>query len=101
MPAIVTLIFFLERGRAYYPLPADALAVAAGAIALERWLRPGRRLLAVGVLIALQVSVLALAAPIVVPFYSTRHMISSGVWKIAFFKDEIGWPEMTAQVQRA
>lgn len=101
VPAIVTLIFLLERGRAYYPLPADALAVAAGAIAIDRWLRPGRRLLVAGTLIALQVSVIALAAPIVVPFYSTSHMISSGVWKTGFFKDEIGWPEMTAQVQRA
>lgn len=101
IPAIVTLIFFLERGRSYYPLPADALAVAAGAIAFERWLGVGRRLMLPAVLVALQVAVIALAAPIVVPFYSTRHMVSSGVWKQGFFKDEIGWPEMASQVHRA
>ncbi len=101
VPMIVTLLFLFERGRSYYPLPADALAVAAGAVAFEGWLRPGRRLLLPAVLVALQVAVIVLAAPIVVPFYSTGHMIRSGIWKTGFFKDEIGWPEMTAQVERA
>ena len=54
-----------------------------------------------GAAVALQVAVIALAGPIVVPFYSTRQLVSSSVWKIGYFKDEIGWPEMTAQVQRA
>jgi Dolichyl-phosphate-mannose-protein mannosyltransferase len=101
VPVIVTLLFLFERGRSYYPLPADAIAVAAGAVALEAWLRPGRRLVVAAGLVALQVAVIALAAPIVVPFYSTAHMVSSGVWKIGFFKDEIGWHEMTAQVELA
>jgi hypothetical protein len=99
VPVIVTLLFFLERGRGYYPLPADALAVAGGAIALVGWLRPGRRLLLLPTLVVVQIAVIALAAPIVVPFYSTRHLVSSGVWKTGFFKDEIGWREMTAQVE--
>jgi hypothetical protein len=101
VPMIVTLLFLLERGRSYYPLPADALAVAAGAVAFEDWLRRGRRLLLLAVLAALQVAVIVLAAPIVVPFYSTGDMVRSGVWKTGFFKDEIGWPELTAQVERA
>jgi hypothetical protein len=75
--------------------------VAAGAIALDAWLRTRRRLILVGAAIALQAAVIALAGPIVVPFYSTRQLVSSSVWKIGYFKDEIGWPEMTAQVQRA
>ncbi len=101
VPVIVTLLFLFERGRSYYPLPADALAVAAGAVAFEGWLRPGRRLQLPAVLAVLQVAVIVLAAPIVVPFYSTSHMVRSGVWQTGFFKDEIGWPEMTAQVERA
>jgi Dolichyl-phosphate-mannose-protein mannosyltransferase len=100
VPAIVTLIFLAERGRSYYPLPADAIAVGAGAVAIDHWLRRGRRLLLVGVVVALQAAIIALAAPIVVPFYSTRHLVSSSVWKTGFFKDEIGWPEMTAQVEQ-
>jgi len=101
VPVIVTVVFLVERGRSYYPLPADSVAVAAGAVALESWLRNQRRvLLAVG-LAALQVVVIVLAAPIVVPFYSTSHLVNSSVWKIGFFKDEIGWPEMAGQVERA
>jgi 4-amino-4-deoxy-L-arabinose transferase-like glycosyltransferase len=101
VPVIVTLLFLLERGRGYYPLPADALAVAAGAVALEHWLRRGRRLLLPAVLVIAQIAAIVLVAPIVVPFYSTSHLISSGIWKTGFFKDEIGWSEMSAQVQRA
>jgi hypothetical protein len=101
VPVIVTLIFLLERGRSYYPLPADALAVAAGAIAVDGSLHSGRRLLLAGALATMQLAVILLAAPIVVPFYSTQHLVSSSVWKTGYFKDEIGWPEMTAQVERS
>jgi 4-amino-4-deoxy-L-arabinose transferase-like glycosyltransferase len=101
IPILVTAIFLFERGRSYYPLPADVLAVAAGAVALDCWLRAGRRWLLVGGAVALQLAVIALAGPIVVPFYSTGRLVSSSVWKIGYFKDEIGWPEMTAQVERA
>ena len=51
--------------------------------------------------LALQVAVIALAGPIVIPFYSTRQLVSSSIWKIGYFKDEVGWPEMTAQVERS
>ncbi len=99
IPVLVTLVFLLERGRSYYPLPADALAVAAGAVAVEQWLRPGRRLLRLGVGAVAQIAVIALAAPIVVPFYTTSQLVHSSVWKLGYFKDEIGWQEMTAQVE--
>jgi hypothetical protein len=100
VPVLVTLIFLLERGRSYYPLPADALAVAAGATALDGWTRH-RRVLAVAALAALQTVTIAVAGPIVIPFYTTRQLVSSSIWKLGYFKDEIGWPEMTAQVQQA
>lgn len=101
VPVLVTLGFLIERGRSYYPLPADALPVAAGAVALTDWMRRGRRLWAPVTLVALQAAVLAVAAPIVVPVYSTAHMVRSGVWKTGFFDDELGWPELAAQTERA
>ena len=102
IPVIVTLIFFFERGRGYYPLPADSLGIAAGAVSIEGWLRGGRRLLLAAALVALQAFAIVFVAPVVVPFYSTERMISTpAVWKNGFFKDEIGWPEMTVQVERA
>jgi hypothetical protein len=100
-PILVTAIFLVERGRAYYALPADALAVAAGAVALDAWLRPGLRRLLLAGLMVLQLAVIALAGPIIVPFYSTRQLVNSSIWKIGYFKDEIGWPEMAAQVEHA
>jgi hypothetical protein len=75
--------------------------VAAGAIALDAWLRTGRRLAIVAAAVTAQVAVIAFAGPIIVPFYSTRQLVHSSVWKVGYFKDEIGWPEMTAQVTRA
>jgi len=99
VPPLVTLAFLLERGRAYYPLPADAVAVAAGTVALAGWLRSGRRrrLLVLVPLAALQLAVAALVLPIVVPVRNTASMVSSGVWEDTFFKDEIGWPELARQ----
>jgi Dolichyl-phosphate-mannose-protein mannosyltransferase len=101
--ALVAVGFAVEQGRAYYPLPALALCVAAGAVAIERWRPRGRasRPAALGALAVLLAGVLAVAAPLVVPVRTTAGMIQSGVWENSFFKDEIGWPEMTRQVARA
>ena len=101
IPVLVTVIFLIERGRSYYPLPADAVAVAAGAIAADRWLRGPTRYAVLGAAVAFQCAVIGFAGPIVVPFDSTRQLVSSSVWKLGYFKDEIGWPEMTAQVEHA
>jgi hypothetical protein len=103
VPPLITLFFLLERGRAYYPLPADSVAVAAGVGALAGWLRDGgRRRLAVLVpLFALHAAVLVLALPIVLPVRSTASMVSSGLWNDSFYKDEIGWPELASQTARA
>ncbi|HET7136974.1 MAG TPA: glycosyltransferase family 39 protein [Gaiellaceae bacterium] len=103
VPPLVTLFFLLERGRAYYPLPADAIAVAAGVVGLAGWLRAGgrRRLLALVPVLALHAVTLVLALPVVVPVRSTSSMIASGVWQAGFYDDEIGWPELADQTARA
>lgn len=101
IPVLVTIVFFFERGRGYYPLPADGLAVAAGAVAIESWTRRGRRRVLIATLVVLQLAAIALVAPVIVPIYPTRTMISRGIWKNSFFKDEIGWPELTNQVVAA
>jgi hypothetical protein len=80
-----------------------ALPVAAGAVALEGWrpARPRVRPAVLVVLVVLQLAVVAAAAPIVLPVRTTAGMIQSGVWEDSFYKDEIGWPELTAQTARA
>jgi Dolichyl-phosphate-mannose-protein mannosyltransferase len=100
---LVVAGFAVEQGRAYYPLPALAISVAAGAVALERW-RPARRRVRTAVvclLVLTQLAVLAVVAQVVVPVRTTGGMVSSGVWKNTFFKDEIGWPEAVQQVATA
>ena len=54
VPVVVTLLFLVERGRSYYPLPGDTIAFAAGIVALGGWLRAGSRVrwAAVGALAA-------------------------------------------------
>jgi 4-amino-4-deoxy-L-arabinose transferase-like glycosyltransferase len=103
VPVAVTLLFFAERGRSYYPLPADTLPFAAGIMALGEWLRAGLRVryAAVGGLVALQLVVLAVAAPLVLPVRSTASMVRAGVWKDTFYKDELGWPELADETALA
>ena len=101
IPVLVTFVFLLERGRSYYPLPADALAVAAGAVAVEQWLRRGRRMVLLGAAVVLQIAVVAVVGPIVVPFYTTQQLVRSSIWKVGYFKDEIGWQEMAAEVEQS
>jgi hypothetical protein len=103
LPPLVTLFFLIERGRAYYPLPADSIAVAAGTVALAAWIRQGRRrrLFVLAPLVALQAAVLVLALPIILPVRSTDSMVASGIWKTSFYDDEIGWPELADQTARA
>ena len=59
----VTAFFLVERGRGYYPLPADGVAIAAGVTVLAGWLDRPRRWLAVAALVLANATVLALVSP--------------------------------------
>jgi hypothetical protein len=104
LPPLVTLMFLVERGRAYYPLPADSIAIAAGTLALAGWLSQAtwwKRVGLIAPLLLVQAGVLVYALPAVLPVQSTASMVSSGVWKNSWYKDEIGWPELADQTARA
>ena len=103
VPVVVTLLFLVERGRSYYPLPADTIAFAAGIVAFRDWLGAGSRVryAAVGALVVVQLAVLAVAAPLVLPVRSTASMVRAGTWKDTFYKDELGWPELADQTAQA
>jgi 4-amino-4-deoxy-L-arabinose transferase-like glycosyltransferase len=93
-----TAIFLVEGGRSYYALPALLPALVAGCLALAG-LR--RRRIVIVALAALQVAVLAAAAPLVLPILPARQLVSTGTWKLSFWKDELGWRELTAQTATA
>jgi hypothetical protein len=102
-PVVTIVVFFVSEGRAYYPLPALALPAAAGVVALTGWVASGRRR-RWGVPAALtvaHVATVALVIAVVVPVLSTASMIHDGIWNQSFYKDEIGWHEMTAETVRA
>ena len=69
IPILVTLAFLFERGRGYYPMPGDVVAVAAGAVAIESWSAARRRRIVVAAVAVLQLAALALVAPVVVPVF--------------------------------
>ncbi len=94
-PVLVWVIWLLERGRAYYPLPVLVVAVAAGAVSVERH---RRWLVLAGLLGAGAVLV---AGPVVVPLLPTRFAVDHGYVQAGFFKDEFGWPDMVDQVAAA
>ncbi|MGD0166695.1 MAG: glycosyltransferase family 39 protein [Gaiellaceae bacterium] len=99
VPVIVAALFVAEGGRAYYPMPAYTLPVAAGAVAIEAWLRRNRSL-RIGALAALALCQLALviyAIPAVVPIRSTAEFARSPSSAVNIFSEEIGWHELVAQ----
>jgi 4-amino-4-deoxy-L-arabinose transferase-like glycosyltransferase len=102
VPVAATLIVLFERGRGYYPIPADALPLAAGAVVLESWVpdRAWRKLSLVG-LVALQLLAAVAIGQLVLPIRNTRSMVDSKIWKNSYFKDEIGWPELAGTTARA
>jgi hypothetical protein len=96
--AAPSVLFGVEQGRPYYAIPAMLPALVAGCLALaER--RPRRVTLAA--LGGLQLAVLALVGPLVVPILPTRQVVSTGTWNKSFWKDELGWHELVAQTARA
>ena len=96
LPVILFVVFLVERGRAYYAMPVYVVAVAAGGVALEQARRRGRWVALVAVF---QLAVCVVAVPAIVPVLPERLLISTGEWKVGFFKDEIGWPELTNQTE--
>jgi 4-amino-4-deoxy-L-arabinose transferase-like glycosyltransferase len=96
--AAPSVLFGLEQGRSYYALPAMLPALVAGCLALaERC--PRRSTLAL--LGVVHLAVLAFALPLVVPILPVRQLVSTGTWERSFWKDELGWRELTAQTAAA
>lgn len=96
LPVILFVVFLVERGRAYYAMPAYVVAVAAGGVALEQARRRRRW---VASIVVFQLAVCVVAVPAIVPVLPERLLISTGEWKVGFFKDEIGWPELVHQTE--
>jgi hypothetical protein len=96
---IVTELFFLVAGgKSYYAGPIYTLLFAAGAVQAAVVLRG--RLTRAGMAAALVLSG-AVLLPLSLPVLPAKAMVQSNVWKVRTdYADEVGWPEMVAQVAR-
>jgi Dolichyl-phosphate-mannose-protein mannosyltransferase len=91
------LAYFVLGGKSYYALPVVVLALAAGAIPLDRWLSP-QRLRIAGVAFVLADLV---ALPILLPVLPLRTADRHGVISArSDYQSEIGWPVYVRQVER-
>lgn len=95
-------IFLVARGRGYYMAPAYPMLLAAGAMLQERWLHSlsalHARVLRVATFAALAIGGI-IAAAVTLPIAP----VNSRWWQIANkidgdFREEIGWPELVAEV---
>lgn len=90
-------VFLLLGGKGYYAVPVVAVALAAGAAALEpRVSGRGRRALP-----AVLVAVPLLCAPFILPVLTESTMVSAGLADVrSDYAEEIGWPDLAGTIVR-
>ncbi|HTP87654.1 MAG TPA: glycosyltransferase family 39 protein [Bryobacteraceae bacterium] len=113
---VIAAIMFLPNGKPYYLLPAYPMLLAAGGVALEKWLARPRlawcRSTLVWTLVCAGISALPFALPVLPPELYVRYsgwmhfsppvIIRGQFGQLPhFFADQFGWPEMAAAVARA
>jgi hypothetical protein len=96
------LLFAVAKGRGYYLMPAYVVLFAAGAVALERVLSARTKLLRNAITAIVVVAMLVDAAAVTWAFLPIWH-VGSPAWNWQMknnsdMADEIGWPELVAQV---
>lgn len=99
---VALVLFAFARGRGYYLAPAYPMLLAAGCVALERWLEPLRPRAARSVRVSAGL-VMALAAASSAALGLPVAPVNSAGWRLARsahdnFAEQIGWPEYVEQV---
>ena len=102
MFVVTLLMFIVAQGRSYYMAPAYPMLLAAGAVLEERWLHSlsavPARMLRIATFAFLAIGGVT-AAAITLPLAP----VNSRWWQVANkidsdFREEIGWPELVAEV---
>jgi 4-amino-4-deoxy-L-arabinose transferase-like glycosyltransferase len=92
----VVLAYFVLGGKSYYALPVMLFALAAGALAVDRWATP-RRLRVAGTAFVLLLVVLL---PIGLPVLPVKTASSAGIMDArSDFADELGWHRLARTVE--
>src|SRR5208337_205835 len=104
MAVVPFVLFLIAKGRGYYMAPAYPMLLAAGAVVEERWqasMSAGRARVWRGFTFAALAVGGVLTAAVLLPMAP----VNSGWWRVAVatngdFREEIGWPELVAEVAR-
>jgi hypothetical protein len=104
MAVVPFLLFLLGKGRGYYMAPVYPMLLAAGAVVEERWLAsmsPTKARIWRGLTFA----ALAIGGILVAGIALPIAPVNSRWWKVAVtingdFREELGWPEIVAEVAR-
>ncbi len=104
MAVVPFLLFLIARGRGYYMGAAYPMLLAAGAVVEERWLASLSRRRA-RLWQGLTFAALAIGGVLVAAVVLPMAPIDSSWWRAAVavngdFREEIGWPELVAEVAR-
>jgi len=103
MTLVPIAVVALAQGRGYYTAPLYPMLFAAGAVTLQQWLaRRGTVLRGVGWSTAV---ILLACGCIIVPFVVPIAPVGSSLWSTVSsknydFREEVGWPELAAEVAR-
>src|SRR5208282_5213846 len=101
---VVFVVFLVAKGRGYYLAPAYPTLLAAGAVVEERWLLSLRRwnanCMRAATLLALLAGGVA-AITVTLPIAPARSRWFGVVARYnGYFREEIGWPELVAEVAK-
>lgn len=104
MAVVPFVLFLIAKGRGYYMAPVYPMLLAAGAVVEERWLASLSAVRA-AVWRGVTYAALAVGGVMVAAVALPMAGINSGWWKVAVaingdFREEIGWPEIVAEVAR-
>ena len=98
------VLFVIAKGRGYYMAPSYPMLLAAGAVVEERWLASMRSTRARAWRVA-TFGVLTVGGVLMAFFALPMTPVNSSLWNIAVkvnddFREELGWPELVAEVAR-
>ena len=104
MAVVPFVLFVIAKGRGYYMAPAYPMLLAAGAVVEERWLAS----MSIGrarMWRDLTFAALAVGGVVIAAMVIPMARVNSGWWNVAVavdgdFREEIGWPELVAEVAR-
>lgn len=99
IPVIVELVFLVAGGKSYYVTPVFVLLYAAGATAVEPYLREGRARLKWSLALVPAIILILALLPIALPVLPAKTMAKMKLYSLrSDYGDMVGWPEFVRTI---